>query len=250
MMLCWRRRGRFDDYDDYNHHHHRRNKRHATITGFLLFGAFLHFLFVALSLPIIKSIYLLEISSRSSQIETTVATRLRFGVWGFCASSALRGTPTECIGPQLGYTVNPLTIEVVTKDTEVADVILKGLTILLVLHPVAAGLTFLTLVPVTASCFVYHKLPWIISLVLSVPTAIVSTVVFAVDLALVIVARSKIKDVSAIHISIDFGNGIWMVLVSTLFTWAAMILLSARVCRCCGFGRMRDQERDFRKEEE
>jgi hypothetical protein len=86
MMLCWRRRGRFDDYDDYNHHHHRRNKRHATVTGFLLFGAFLHFLFVALSLPIIKSIYLLEISSQTSQIQTTVATRLRFGVWGFCAS--------------------------------------------------------------------------------------------------------------------------------------------------------------------
>ena len=41
MMLCWRRRGRFDDYDDYDHLHHRRNKRHATVTGFLLFGAFL-----------------------------------------------------------------------------------------------------------------------------------------------------------------------------------------------------------------
>ena len=86
MLCCWRRRGRFDDYDDYDHLHHRRNKRHATVTGFLLFGAFLLFLLVALSLPILKSIYLLEIRSKTSQIETTVATRLRFGVWGFCAS--------------------------------------------------------------------------------------------------------------------------------------------------------------------
>lgn len=248
-MLCWRRRGRFDDYDDYDHLHHRRNKRHATVTGFLLFGAFLLFLLVALSLPIIKSIYLLEISSTTSQIETTVATRLRFGVWGFCASSALKGTPTECIGPQLGYTIDPLTIEVITKETDLADVILKGLTILLVLHPVAAGLSLLTLVPVTASCLVYHKLPWILSLVLSVPNAIVSTIVFAADLALVIVARSKIKDESAIHVSIDFGNGVWMALVSTIFTWMAMILLSARVCRCFGFGRMRDRERGSKQEE-
>lgn len=271
MLCCWRRRGRFDDYDDYDHLHHRRNKRHATVTGFLLFGAFLLFLLVALSLPILKSIYLLEIRSKTSQIETTVATRLRFGVWGFCASrfvspsflykwthrlatrysrrggwklmkailhsSALRDTPTECVGPQLGYSVDPLTIEVVTKETDLADVILKGLTILLVLHPVAAGLSLLTLVPVTASCFVYHKLPWIISLVLSVPNAIVSTIVFGADLALVIVARSKIKDEAALHIAIDFGNGVWMMLVSAMFTWIAMVLLSARVCRCCGFGR-------------
>ena len=258
MLCCWRRRGRFDDYDDYDHFHHRRNKRHATVTGILLFGAFLLFLLVALSLPILKSIYLLEIRSKTSQIETTVATRLRFGVWGFCASrfvfpsfeerwadadetvlhsSALKNTPVECIGPQLGYTIDPLTIAVVTKETDLANVILKGLTILLVLHPVAAGLSLLTLVPVTASCFVYHKLPWIISLVLSVPNAIVSTIVFGADLALVIVARSKIKDEAALHIAIDFGNGVWMMLVSALFTWIAMVLLSARVCRCFRFGR-------------
>lgn len=87
-MACWRRRGRFDDYDDYNYLHHRRNKRHATITGFFLFTAFLFFLLVALSLPIIKSIYVLEIKGKTSstQPETDVATRLRFGVWGFCAS--------------------------------------------------------------------------------------------------------------------------------------------------------------------
>lgn len=151
--------------------------------------------------------------------------------------SALKGSPTECVGPQLGYTIDSQTIEVITNETDLANVILKGLTILLVLHPIAAGLALLTLLPVTASCLVYHKLPWIISLVLSVPTAIVSSIVFAADLALVIVARDKIKDYSALNISINFGNGVWLVLVSTLCTWIAMVLLSARVCRCFGFGR-------------
>ena len=151
--------------------------------------------------------------------------------------SKLKGSPSECVGPQLGYTIDPQTIAVITNETDLADVILKGLTILLVLHPVAAGLALLTLLPVTASCLVYHKLPWIISLVLSVPTAIVSSIVFAADLALVIVARDKIKGYSALNISINFGNGVWMVLVSTLFTWIAMVLLSARVCRCFGFAR-------------
>ncbi|KAH9006361.1 SUR7/PalI family-domain-containing protein [Lactarius hatsudake] len=238
-MACCRRRGHSDDYDGYHYLNRRRNQRHATYTGFFLFAAFLLFLFVALSLPIIKSIYLLQLDGITSSTEpkTSVATRLRFGVWGFCATSALSGSAGECIGPQLGYTINPQTIAVVTNEQDLADLILKGLTVLLILHPIAAGLALLTLIPVTASCFIYHQLPWIISLVLSVPTAIASTVVFATDLALIIVARQKVKDHSTLNISVDFGNGVWMVLVSALFTWIAMVLLAARVCRCCGFGR-------------
>ncbi|KAI0300471.1 actin cortical patch SUR7/pH-response regulator pali, partial [Multifurca ochricompacta] len=216
----------------------------AVVTGFCLFAAFVLFLFVALSLPIIKSVYLLQIDGNTSPTlpKTSIGTELRFGVWGFCATSALnKPTPVsntgECIGPQLGYTIDPQTIAVVTNEPDLANLVLKGLTILLVLHPVAAGLALLTLIPVIASCCVYHFAPWIISLVLSVATAIVSTIVFAADLALVIVARDKVKHQSTVNVSISFGNGVWMVLVSTVFTWMAMLLLAARVCRCCGFGR-------------
>jgi hypothetical protein len=143
----------------------------------------------------------------------------------------------ECVGPQLGYSIDPQFIALVTKEPELADLILKALTFLLVLHPVAAGLALLTLLPVIASCCVYHKAPWIISLVLSVPTAIISTIVFAADLALVIVAKQKLNDQHTVNVTISFGNGVWMVLVSTFFTWVALVLLSARACGCCGFGR-------------
>jgi SUR7/PalI family len=139
----------------------------------------------------------------------------------------------NCLGPQLGYTIDPETIRVVTDEPDLANLILKGITVLLVLHPVAAGLAFLTLLPVIASCCVYHFAPWIISLVLSVATGLVSTIVFAADLTLVIVARHKIKRDSAVHVTLSFGNGVWMVLVGMIFTWIAMILLSARVCGCC-----------------
>jgi hypothetical protein len=143
----------------------------------------------------------------------------------------------ECVGPQLGYTIDPRIIAVVTNESELANIILKALTILLVLHPIAAGLAFLTLLPVIASCCVFHPAPWIISLVLSVATAIMSTIVFAADLALVLVAKHKLRDQHTVNVTVGFGNGVWIVLVSTLFTWVAMILLAARVCYCCGFGR-------------
>ncbi|KAI0261267.1 SUR7/PalI family-domain-containing protein [Gloeopeniophorella convolvens] len=246
-MACFCRR-RHDDYDHDHHHHHRRsyhhNPRHATFTGFCLFAAFVLFLLVGLSLPIIKPIYLLQVDARTSSLqpETSIGTELRFGVWGFCATSDLN-KPTlfsntgDCVGPQLGYTIDDSTISLVTDDTTFAHLVLKGLTVLLVLHPIAAGLAFLTLFPVIASCCVYHFFPWIMSLVLSVVTAIISTIVFAADLALVIVARDKVKDQSVVNVTVDFGNGVWMVLVGTVLTWLAMIMLAARLCRCCGYRR-------------
>ena len=71
----------------------------------------------------------------------------------------------------------------------------------------------------------------------SVATAIVSTIVFAADLALVIFGRHKLKQQHTVNVTLSFGNGVWMVLVSMLFTWIALILLSARVCGCCGLRR-------------
>ena len=48
--------------------------------------AFILLLLVALSIPIIKTIALLTITSTAKGIQTGIATQLRFGVWGFCAS--------------------------------------------------------------------------------------------------------------------------------------------------------------------
>lgn len=230
-----------EDFDNDNDYLQYRNRRHATFTGFCLLTAFILFLFIAISLPIFKSVYLLQINGHPSPSlpETSIGTELRFGVWGFCVNSALN-QPTffnnhgKCIGPQLGYTIDPRIIAVVTNEPDLANLILKALTILLVLHPIAAGLAFLTLLPIIASCCVFHTAPWIISLVLSVATAIMSTIVFAADLALVLVAKHKLREQHTVNVTISFGNGVWIVLVSTFFTYAAMILLAARVCNCCG----------------
>jgi len=64
-------------------------QRHRTlsiVTAGLLLTEFLLFLFAALSVPIIKSIYILGVNAhvQPGQPVTSVATRLRFGVWGVC----------------------------------------------------------------------------------------------------------------------------------------------------------------------
>lgn len=63
---------------------------HLTLVGtaeVLLFVAFLLSLLVSVSLPIVKPVYLLRVSSNTSDlVPSPIATELRFGVWGFCAT--------------------------------------------------------------------------------------------------------------------------------------------------------------------
>jgi hypothetical protein len=70
---------------------YRLQKRYKVVTllsAGLLFSAFLLLLLVALSLPITKTIYLLSVKSTTAvaQEQLTLATELRFGVWGVCAT--------------------------------------------------------------------------------------------------------------------------------------------------------------------
>lgn len=60
----------------------------STCSFVLLFIAFILFLLVALSLPIIKTIYLLTLKAKVApgQPATSIGTELRFGVWGMCVN--------------------------------------------------------------------------------------------------------------------------------------------------------------------
>jgi len=59
----------------------------SILTCILLIVAFLLLLLVGISLPIVKPIYLLVLRATTPQIiRTSIATDLKFGVWGMCAS--------------------------------------------------------------------------------------------------------------------------------------------------------------------
>jgi len=149
--------------------------------------------------------------------------------------SALDGPEASgfCIGPQLGYNIPPDAIAVASKagvSSSTVTILLHALVVLLVLHPIAAGLSFITFIN---SIFLGHHAVSIVALIFAVITALVSTVVFAIDLALVIVARSNVKNITVGHFEVTWGNAIWMVLAATILTWVGVILLSARACYCC-----------------
>jgi hypothetical protein len=251
------------NYRQAGYHRPLAHYRYISLATFLvLFVAFLLFLLVALSVPIIKTVYILKFTALANpnQPQTDVATTLKFGVWGLCATrcvplrlriacyklnlhlstlSVLDGPNNfgRCYGPKLGYTVPADVIALAPLagiSTALVDILLHAVVVLLVLHPVAAGLSFWTFIN---SLFLGHHAVSIVALILSVVTALLSTIVFAIDLALVLIAKSKVKSITVGHFAVDWGNAVWMVLVATILTWVAVILLSARACYCCGVRR-------------
>lgn len=139
----------------------------------------------------------------------------------------------ECTKPRLGYDVNESILEL-TGQPQLIQAVLEGLTAVLILHPISAGLALLTLLP---GLFLGSHPLSILALVLCIVTALVTTVSCAVDIALVAVAKNKIPSLTSGLFEVAFGNAPWITLAAVVLTWVAVVLLSAVVCECCGLRR-------------
>lgn len=211
----------------------------SLLTVFLLFAAFLLFLLVSLSLTIIKPIFLFSLVSTApppASAPLSLATELRFGIWGFCAYNNLGVTPL-CVGPSLGYTIPSfVATDVPGLSQPIVDVVQQALFAVLILHPITAAVSLL---PLFFALFLASHALTITALILSVVTALLASTALAIDIALVLVARAQLKNVagSSIHFAFNFGPAFWMIMVGTILTWLALIALSARACYCLGVRR-------------
>ncbi|KAH9942208.1 uncharacterized protein BXZ73DRAFT_97628 [Epithele typhae] len=216
--------------------HPRPLARHLVIsltTSVVLLAAFILFLLVGLSLPIIKTIWIFHIKFITDPNDpvTSVATELRFGVWGICALSELGNI--ECFGPMLGYTI-PDEIAQLTGYPDIVDAVAEGLLIILILHLVAAGLS---LVGVGTSLFLESHGMCIVSLITSILTLLLGLAMFAIDLILILIGKQKISSLTDFNYEVNWGAGLWLVLAAVILSFIGMILMSIVVCECCGVGR-------------
>ena len=117
---------------------------------------------------------------------------------------------------------------------DIVAVIEDALLVVLVLHPVSAGLALLSLL---FSLFLASHAFSIFTLILTIINALVATVSMVIDLTLVLVARSRLPSLGTFSITIDFGNAVWMTVTGVILTWIGVGLLSARACYCLGVGR-------------
>ncbi|WVQ65015.1 uncharacterized protein L199_003185 [Kwoniella botswanensis] len=169
-----------------------------TLAGFILL------LLVTLSVPIIKSIYLLQV--RFDRSGTTGSTSLgaNAGVFGLCYQ-----------GGQ-------------------ATAVIKGLAGSLILNAIAAGFAGLSLVW-SVFAWLCASRGWeiftFISLFFSVLTAWLA---WALDLTLALVARHRIEDASDDVLDARIGNGVWLALGGAVAVTIALCLAG-----CGMFGRYR-----------
>ncbi|KAJ4483575.1 hypothetical protein J3R30DRAFT_3328311 [Lentinula aciculospora] len=206
----------------------------------LLFAAFVLLLLVGISLPIVHPVYIMRVYATPSGPPTSLDTELRFGVWGVCAYSQLNRPSFLddnglCYGPRLGYqnVIPSVILSEIGLSQALLDAALKGLLAVLIIHIIAAGFSLAALF---ASLFLASRGMTILSLVLAVITAILSTVVFAVDAVVAEVAKAKIPALTA-DLSVGVGNAVWMVLGALVASWLGVIFISARACFCCGVRR-------------
>ncbi|EJU05373.1 hypothetical protein DACRYDRAFT_19897 [Dacryopinax primogenitus] len=232
------------------------------LPSFFFFSSFILLLLVALSVPIIKQIFLLTatVNVTGSVLGTTgsAAESVDFGVWGWCAGDAtltVAGQTDElvapqCSSPQLGYVLDPTVsgiLELSGTSAQDSQLLQKGVTVALILHPIAAALalltclfSFLLLRPYASWCDLCGLLP------VALLSTATTTVIFVVDLVFVIIARSKVSDATGGAVALGFGNGVWMVLGAMVAVWLGLFGVFGAVC-CGGTDR---EEGGWREEPE
>ncbi|KIY69506.1 hypothetical protein CYLTODRAFT_227288 [Cylindrobasidium torrendii FP15055 ss-10] len=200
-----------------------------------LLAAFILLLLVGLSLPITKAVYIIRVYSTANngQPDTSVATELRFGVWGLCALSKV--DVTACYGPKLGYDIPTSITDILGIDGGLVAAVLNGLLAVLILHLVAAGFSLCALIP---AMFLVSHAATIVSLVLSIISALLSAIMFSIDTAVVLLVKNQLSKLDEdIKLTAAFGDAVWMALAAMLATSLSVICLSARACYCCGVRR-------------
>ncbi|KAF8343875.1 actin cortical patch SUR7/pH-response regulator pali [Cantharellus anzutake] len=175
---------------------------------FFCFSAMVLLIFVSVSVPVWSKVSFLNI--------TTDGNAIKFGVWGYTGSA--KG---------LGYSLQPFGIN----DSFLNNGALKNLTYILVFHPVAAGLSFLSVVFGACGALNYSRFGAIFMTLVSALAFLITAIAFAVDMVLWDIVRSRIRNDGG---SANLGNAIWM----TLGALVALIFGSC-AAGCGSFGRYR-----------
>ncbi|ODO04922.1 hypothetical protein I350_05532 [Cryptococcus amylolentus CBS 6273] len=209
----------------------------ALPTLFFTLAAFILLLLVTLSVPIIKSIYLLRINGSISLGLASGKASVDAGVLGLCYT----GAEASCNSPELGYSVfdNPIIAIIIDNNSDLSHTTLKNLTKALVLNPIACGLAGLALFTALFAWLCASRVFEIITFFTVCLASLIAWLAFALDLAIPLVARHKINDDDDSILSASLGNAMWLALVG-----AILLTLSICLAGCGVFGRYSSRRRN------
>jgi len=179
---------------------------------FFCFAAFVLLIIATISAPIWNSVYFLQ--------ATVNGVTVNFGVFGYT------GIPQRT----LGYSITPETFGV--DDDSLNAAVIKGLTSVMILHPIAAAFAGIAFIFGFCGSEGYSRICTIIMSLAAALATLVTLVVWVIDMILWGIARDRIIDNGPPGSTASYGNANWMVL-------GAFVALLLGFCAgiCGSFGR-------------
>ncbi|CAK7567293.1 MAG: hypothetical protein SEPTF4163_005256 [Sporothrix epigloea] len=194
------------------------------IGSFLLFAATILLIVVSISAPVINHISLLKVQTSNISRGTTPA--IEFGSFGYCSVDNGNGHDI-CSPRKIGY--NPAAVvtaaNVATSFSDASEDSTKILTKIMILHPVAAAVSFIAFLLALGAGFIGSFMATLVSLIAFIVTA----VVVITDFILFHIIKDHVND-SKSDASAKYGIAIWLLLAA-----GACLLLGTLIVffSCC-----------------
>ncbi|CAE6415979.1 unnamed protein product [Rhizoctonia solani] len=228
------------------------------INPFLTFVGFLLLLLVSLSIPIIKTISILDIKGkhRWTFVGPNASVDVKIGVWGYCASELkvsivwikLLSQHNYCTPVQLGYKLNDRLLKIL-KIYQHRGKILRGMIIVIGLHPIACGLAFLAfLFTLVLSCRP-RRLTSVMALVFSALAAIAATLVLLIDVSIITIAERKVREATHGNLEVMGGSAPLLILGSMVALWASVVGVAYSTFRVYKRLKVERKPAQFRREQ-
>ncbi|KAL1410697.1 hypothetical protein Q8F55_001639 [Vanrija albida] len=182
------------------------------------FGSIL--LFIACILLIVSTISTPVVNNLSLATVQTGSRVYRFGVLGWCNTAGF----DKCSPKALGYRFQDALGEV--SNWDVVNNSINGLTKALILHPIAAALSFIGFLIALVS----HKFGNILAAFFAFLAFVCSLVAMAIDFAIFGVVKGHINKNNLGHAK--YGAATWVTVVATILLLFSIIFVLIQCC-CC-----------------
>lgn len=197
-------------------------------------GTFIHyfgtfFLLVATALLIVASISA-PVVNHISLLNADIGGMydIRYGSFGWCIRNSDSGDEA-CSNSHIGYnTLIPLQ-QLGSSDIDMSNIrgnTINGLTNVMILHPVAAGLCFVAFLLALGT----NMIGSFIASMISALAFIVTLVAMVCDFVAFSLLRNRIRDADLRNTTAHYGSAMWCILAAAILTLLATIIIFITCC--------------------
>ncbi|KAI1477446.1 hypothetical protein K445DRAFT_317067 [Daldinia sp. EC12] len=197
------------------------------IGSFLLLAATVLLIITDISAPVVNNISMLRVNLDERNVSPGRHPAVTFGTFGYCVVDATASGDDACTRSHVGYDLVPVVqshVQNVDFSDYAADTA-RALTRVMILHPIATGLAFISFLLALGAGVVGSLLASLCSLL----TFIVTLVALICDFVSFSIIRSEVNDAgNGSHA--EWGAASWTILVSAICSFLATFVVFFTCC--------------------